>query len=168
MSWSWLLVPCYYRNSASSLTRIRNFETLINSYIRNRGNAWCMVVCSAGLRNNACVEQTTAWAFPPPVLLLNTDSACPENLTLLWMRTRGITRIFRFPRKRHGRQLCNKTTTNRRTLRNLNILTSMQDFYRVLAPHQSVAYRALLKVHLRLSNTVWKARPPVWVYMPLS
>ena len=30
------------------------------------------------------------------LLLLNADSACPENLTLLWLRTRGITRTFRF------------------------------------------------------------------------
>ena len=37
-----------------------------------------------------------------------------------------------------------------------------------LAPYRSVAYRALLKIHLSLLDTVWRARPPLWVYKRLD
>ena len=50
----------------------------------------------------------------------------------------------------------------------INTLTSIQGFYRVWAPYRSVAYRALLKVHLRLLDTLWRTRPPLWVYGCIS
>ena len=63
--------------------------------------------------NNEPVEQTTARAFPPLVLPVSMLTVFPEDLTLVWLRTLGITRILRFPRKEHGFQMCHETTNHR-------------------------------------------------------
>ena len=45
---------------------------------------------------------------------------------------------------------------------------SCRIFTGALAPYRSVAYRALLKVCLRLLDTVLKTKPPLWVYIRIG